>query len=443
MPPISSRQNRTGLKTKLYHFAECCWRQFRLRKLYALYAKHANRHYHRFCRFNFYENILLFRRYFKYQETARRLADSPPGTADPDSGPCAIDYGKIKSLGGVSLKYYEPSAFRVGAKTSKAKIGVPLREVSWGNAPDPADTPREAAHSRCCLIIPRVTTQSFALQLLHIFTCFLYLRELRQQGDEPACLLLDSGRDKLSELYTVCLPDCRFPKEFEGIHRFQRLIFAPLEQDWAGLPWRQMLLTCGLADEFHRFVLSAFDIAPPEPIRRVSRITLIRRKKHVESGGKPCIDRVIKNEEEIIAALNDHYRRVEFQAAYFEKLSLREQLRLFTQSDILVSMHGAGLIVGAYFAPFNAGILELFPKYYRIPESALTCRAIAASRGLHYRRRLNHRKADEFGSDTQAGISRSERYYRNPVRQNSLTHIPVAAMIKCIDRLIRKIESAG
>ncbi len=404
----------------------------------------------------FYKNTLLFKCYFAQHENARAAADAPPCTQDlavalTQSPGCAcVDYDKIKSVGGVSLKYYEAGAFYTRRqlnpaewRRNKSKFGAPIHPASWSPAPAPdgADSGPGTDHSDVCLAIFRKVPASFALQLFHVFICFLYLRSLRRQGYRVECLLLDSARDKLSELYTTCLPNCHFPEERAGVHRFPHLLNADLS-GWDGVPWRQMLYTCGLLGDFHRFVLSAFGVAPPAPSRHVGRITLIRREQHTASGGKPCIDRVIKNEEEVIAALTRHYQGVEFQAVYFERLPLREQLRLFTRSDVIVSMHGAGLIAGACFAPPNAGIVELFPKYYRTASSAVTCRAISHARGLHYRRWLNHRRANEFGSDAQPALRRHERYYRNPVRQNSLTRVPPAAVIRRINQLTGKIKRA-
>lgn len=435
----------------LFRFARYCWRLLRLRSLYRLGLRAAQKlginH-----RVRFHENRVLSGRHFSRREAARAEADAPPGTRDlaekmrAAPGYDEIDFGKIKPLEGVSTRYYEPGAFNLRGQVNKAKFGIAFNRASWRPAPAPgSDKAPDGAvnHETCCLAVPRITGESFALKLFHLFTCFLYLRNLKRQGYETECLLLDGNRDKLSELFTACLPGCRFPEDFSGVHRFRRVLFAQRQIGWRDLSWRQVIYTCGLAQEFHRFVLPAFDIAPPEPSRRVETITVIRRRQHVADGGKPCIDRVVRNEEEIIKALAERYPSREVQGVYFEQLPLREQLLLFSRSDLTVSMHGAGLIAAAYFAPPNAGILELFPKYYRVPESVLTCRLLAADRGLHYGCWVNHRRAREFGTDVQPGLGRLERYQRTPIRYASSTQVPVRALIRRIDRLIRATEGAG
>ena len=442
----------TVLRSQLNHLAKYCWHKFWLRNLYFLLLAVRSKYYTLpvYGRYSFYKNIFFFQRYIAPEKNLQEIADSPRCVRDMANnmsqppGYVAIDYDKIKPISGVSLKYYEAGAFQLRDRISRPKIGIPLEADSdttfWlPHSIDLRNTAFEKNHFKCCLGVRRVVGESFALHVFQLFECFLVLRSLQRQNCEVECLLLDSGRDKLSELYTTCLPGCHFPEDRKGIHLFNHLIFIQCRVGGGDQQSRKKFYTCDLAEEFHQFILSVFNIAPPEPVRQTKRITLIRRKQYIEVTNKPCIDRVIKNEEEIISALKAHYQNLEVQAVYFEELSITDQLNQFTKSDILVGMHGAGLIVGAYFTPPNAGILELFPKYFRIPQSSVTCRAVAASRKLHYRRWLNLRRANEFGTDTEASMG--NRYYRNPVRYASLTQVPVAALIKRIDKLMQQIES--
>ena len=393
--------------------------------------------------YRFHGNILFFRRYLeKNRERIRAEANSPPlvRTLDTAPGDDTIDFDRIKPVSGASVRRYEPGAFRIGSRVSKMKIGAPITPASWREAADTFNGSKNRDHDRCCLVVPRIVGQSFALHFFHLFTCFLHLRALQRKGFDVECLMLDSNRDRLSGLFTTCLPNCRFQEEFSGVRSFRHIVFVSQEQSWS-TSWRKLLYTCGLGQDFHRFVLSAFDIPLPEPSRSAARITVIRRKQYTSAGGKPCIDRVLENEDKVISALQARYPDAEVQGVYFEELPLHRQLERFTQSDMLISMHGAGLIVGAYFLPPNAGLLELFPKYFRIPEAVLTCRAIAADRELHYERWLSFRRKNEFGTDITSGVRWSERYERTPVRHASLTRAPVAALLRRVDRLAAKIEN--
>ena len=434
---LTSRNTQSKLHAQIQHLAKTCWYRLGLRHFY-LQTYLTNKASLRLV-VRFYLNILFFRLSFNQREYARTVADSPPGT-EPEyksNFKSIVDYRKIKPIQGVSARHYEAGALRIGNRVNKDMTGVSICDASWRDTGS-----SEVVHDEhtYCLAVPRIPTESFALQIFQVFTCLLYVRALQRQGYEIECLLLDSPQDKLSELFTTCLPNCHFPKDKEGVSHFSRLLIITRTQlD----DWRLVLHYCGLTDWFHQSMLSSFGIDRPAPTHRVKRITFIRRKRHISEGGKPCIDRVPENEEELIATLARHYPGIDVQAVYVENLPLREQLSLHTKSDIIISMHGAGLIAGSYFAPPNAGILELFPKYFRIPEAAQTCRAIAASRNLHYKCWLNHRSANEFGSDVAPGVTWSNRFYRNPVRYSSLTRVPPGAVIKRVNHLIRKIESAG
>ena len=432
----------------IYQIARYCWHKFYIRNIYislhAIFHKNFLFRYH----YLFYQNILLFKLYrIRLHGVTRPFADSPPGTqnlhntlSESSNNIPLIDFDKIKPIAGISLRHYEKGAFRIQNMLSKEKIGVSPHRASWlrDTHLNHIDNKSITNHASCCLAIPQISGESFALQLFHIFTCFLYLRNLKQQSYEVECLLLDN-QNKSNDLYTACLPNYHFPEEFTGIHRFQHIIFSDRQHRWP-MNFRDILYNSDLSEDFHQFVLSAVDIASPPPTKCVKNITVIRRKKYTTSGHKPCIDRVIKNEDEIIKELNNHYPKITIKTPYLEELPLKEQLKLFTCSDILISMHGAGLIAGSYFVPQNASIVELFPKYYRIGESALTCRSIASERKLHYMYWLNHRRANEFGSEMQAGVPLHDRYSRTPIRHASLTHVPPKVIIKRVDKLIRKIE---
>ena len=446
MSPVADKRLlkgfRPGLRTAAWYSARFFWYASGLRRLYFLFRTRGLLT----PLVPFYHAALFFRSHLKDREAARAAADSPLGAeCENTSHDSAIDYDRIKPIEGVSLRYYEAGAFRIGNRVSKDRIGGSSSPAAWRDELDYDDTGGgESAHDRsCCLVVPRTSASGFAMQMFHVFICLLYARSLQRRGYRISSLLLDSTRDVKSELFTSCLPGCHFPEDSEGVRRFSRLIFVPDMFSENGEHWRRVLYNCGLSNWLRQSVLEAFGIALPGPVRCVRRVTLVRRKRYTEESGKPCTDRVIENEDELIAVLESRYPGIELRAVYFEQLSIAEQLRVFTEADVLVGMHGAGMVVGTYFTPPNAGIVELFPKYYRNPLAALTCRTIAADRELHYGRWLNHRKKNEFGSDAARGIPRQKRYRRSLVSHGSLTRVPPAAAARQIDRVIRKIERHG
>lgn len=109
---------------------------------------------------------------------------------------------------------------------------------------------------------------------------------------------------------------------------------------------------------------------PVEDSERPVRITVISRMQFLhEPGGKlrqlthgTLSQEVEKNlfgtlSEILLAAP----RPIVVRRARFELLSLREQLKLATETDILVGMHGAALAF-SLFLPASASVIELYTR---------------------------------------------------------------------------------
>lgn len=64
--------------------------------------------------------------------------------------------------------------------------------------------------------------------------------------------------------------------------------------------------------------------------------------------------RTLKNEDKIISILREH----DFKIIYSEELSLKEQIRLFSQTTHLLSLHGAGLS-NMVFMPPHSKVIEI------------------------------------------------------------------------------------
>lgn len=78
-----------------------------------------------------------------------------------------------------------------------------------------------------------------------------------------------------------------------------------------------------------------------------------------------------------------------------DKLSMKMQLQLISETDILIGMHGAGLS-HTLFLPPHAGLIELYPKYW--PTANRHFRAMAQWRHLHYSQWANSQPSRELGN---------------------------------------------
>lgn len=101
-----------------------------------------------------------------------------------------------------------------------------------------------------------------------------------------------------------------------------------------------------------------------------------RRRLYVTRGGRKNTRR-LENEAEVLDALAPRG----FETVEPGSLSVAEQIRLFSEAEIVVGAHGAGL-TNLVFCPVGAAVIELFP-----PDYVNVCFWALASAvgGLHYR----------------------------------------------------------
>jgi len=174
--------------------------------------------------------------------------------------------------------------------------------------------------------------------------------------------------------------------------RFDTLVLTTLGWDSPLLDFDAWALP--LAEDFRRFVLGAHgvDAEAPRPDGPL-RVTLVLRedyRAHAHTGAG-TVPRKFANADAMTKALAA-MPGVTVRAVAFETLSMREQLALAIDTDVLVGMHGAGL-AHALFLPPWAGVVELYPAYQSTRLRHF--RRLAAWRGLAYRRWRNRDPARE------------------------------------------------
>ncbi len=152
-----------------------------------------------------------------------------------------------------------------------------------------------------------------------------------------------------------------------------------------------------LADEFRDFVLNSYNL----PIhRRLNcsnvNMLLIWRRNYIAHPRNPSGDvhRKIKNEEELIDAIRLAYRNDTVRGAQTDRLDMWDQLRLTSEADIMIGMHGAALSL-LMFLPKHGGLIELMPNYIH-PEWKKHFISMAQWKNLIYRRWINKENKLEF-----------------------------------------------
>jgi hypothetical protein len=115
---------------------------------------------------------------------------------------------------------------------------------------------------------------------------------------------------------------------------------------------------------FRDFVLDRYEISRKAKTTQQSVLTLLVRQNYVahpRSNG--VTDRTLANVEDDIAYLQSLYPQDTIQVISFEGLDFQRQLEYITQTDVFVSVHGAGNI-HVLFLPDHATFVEYFPKGY-------------------------------------------------------------------------------
>lgn len=137
-------------------------------------------------------------------------------------------------------------------------------------------------------------------------------------------------------------------------------------------------------------------------------------RRNIYIARKACDPRNVMNETEVLAALKPW----NFTKHYLEDLSVREQIQLFQQADIVVGPHGAGL-VNTVFCRSGTCVIEIGTP---VRPSALFY-YIAHHRGLRY--------CNFYG---QAVRSK---------RDESHIHVPAAELAACVDELLGQTRAAA
>jgi glycoprotein 2-beta-D-xylosyltransferase len=227
----------------------------------------------------------------------------------------------------------------------------------------------------------------------------------------PATPLDDGWRTLFGEVRRIAT----FPR---AACRFDTLVLTTLGWDSPLLDFDAWTLP--LVEDFRRFVLAAHGVDADAPRPGGSRrVTLVLREDYRAHahGGVSAAERKFANAEAMIRALAA-MPGVSVRAVAMEALTVGEQVTLASNTDVLVGMHGAGL-VHALFLPPWAGIVELYPAYCSTRRRHF--RRLAAWRGLAYRRWRN----------------------RDPAREHPdhRTEIPPAVLVEEVRRVIGRADA--
>lgn len=146
------------------------------------------------------------------------------------------------------------------------------------------------------------------------------------------------------------------------------------------------LKTIPYVDDFHKFFISSFGIHEPRVLDcKNLHVTVIWRRDYMshperknETGG--LIHRKILNEKEVLDIVKFKFRDHQIRDIILENMSMKEQIELISDTDLLIGMHGAGM-AHVMFLPAHAAVFETFPNYWGFLQHF---KAFSRWRGIKY-----------------------------------------------------------
>ncbi|XP_045210370.2 uncharacterized protein LOC123561823 [Mercenaria mercenaria] len=209
---------------------------------------------------------------------------------------------------------------------------------------------------------------------------------------------------------TILFMDDRPPSLLEDLWfilfgKIARYQFMPRENVYKTLVWNifgydsplntQTLPTLPYLTEFRDFMFNSYDIRPVENLncKRLNIIIIYRRDfiSHPERTNA-LVYRKFYNNSELLAEVRIAFRGHHVRGMFLEYFSMKEQLKVMTETDILVGMHGAGM-THILFLPPHAGFFEIFPKYVDFHDRY---KALARWKGIRYIAWKNTDPKNEF-----------------------------------------------
>lgn len=167
--------------------------------------------------------------------------------------------------------------------------------------------------------------------------------------------------DLIQKAFSPSHPVLRHKDFNKKIVLFRRLIFhlespAALIHPEVAIPDPLTCYSTGLFHEFRKHVLKAFQLWDIDPPKIPTAVLLLRHRTQHKNVG-----RVLANEKEVIQVLGEG-TMFNYQVIDSASLSFEQQLRIVRQANILIGVHGAGLML-ILFAAEECVLLEIHPSY--------------------------------------------------------------------------------
>ena len=342
-----------------------------------------------------------------------------------------VDFNKLRSgenKGGKMSPYLESGFMRIGSMASPPwdhHGSMPLAELEQWIASPERDIPSPATtiHEAPVLFAHDFYVANAALALRQIYSLLCALKTLGLPLSGNTLLwgtVWSEKKEGVGEALLKRLFQMQSFGNMQGVHLFRNVLYCRTFHKWE---WQQP----EAVQLVRRQLLPAVGITPRRRSENVHRILLVRRREYKYRWGLNLVVRKISNEDEIIAALRSAFPTAEVQAVRLEQRTIEEQVRLVHQADLFIGMHGAAFGFIALL-PENAAVLELFPRWFLLPNYFEAFYPLAIGAGLHYRRWINFSRKREYASAAWTSKRTKEQRWWEPKRD--FTEVPPQAVVR-------------
>ena len=227
------------------------------------------------------------------------------------------------------------------------------------------------------------------------YNAFLMMNFFNKTQSETNILLIDAHPQGMLDSTWVML----FNSTTTLTSMKRRTMFADLV--WGAIGYNSFItdhyaMTIPLVEEFRQFFMNSFSVSTSRKFDcdRLS-ILFLWRHDYLAHPRNPVgvISRKIKNEHQLLRTLQQRYLNYQVKGMQIDKLSMQDQLKVISHTDILIGMHGAGL-THTLFLPPTAGVIEFIPKYWNSADEHFM--AMSGWRKLVYKRWTNTDPHNEY-----------------------------------------------
>ena len=230
----------------------------------------------------------------------------------------------------------------------------------------------------------------FNVFLLHIFF---------HKNPKDSVIIFADGHPKghIDPLWKKLFGQVRRVRHLEKPTKFKDMVW-PMMEKFSPLNLFD-LKQVSYIDHFRTFVFGNYGIVPrSSPNCNDINILFLWRHNYLAHPRNPRgkLMRKIKNEDELLNHTRLAFPTITFRAVDLAPLAIEEQLHLISKTDIIVAMHGAGLMLELFLPP-RGGVIELLPlKLKNFTKRQFDLFKVITDRiPLHYLRWQNKYKSNE------------------------------------------------